>query len=105
MKTYFAGTGGYSTSGGLWALVTGDFNSDGKVDVAAAGDSMISIFKGTGSGFSPQKVNIPSNITNNSANANNIGFLAYDFNKDGKLDLMATNLSGNSVFIMLGDGQ
>ena len=76
------------------ALVLGDFNNDGIVDIATAnmGYETISVLLGNGDGtFREQR-------------AYGIGFppgliIAEDFNRDGKLDLVVDR------FLLLGDGE
>ncbi|MGQ9601137.1 MAG: FG-GAP-like repeat-containing protein [Candidatus Bipolaricaulia bacterium] len=82
------------------ALVGGDFNGDGKEDLAVANQdsNSISILLGAGDGkFSPSgtvSVGIsPSDI------------VATDFNKDNQLDLAVTNAGSNNLTILLGDGK
>ena len=80
-------------------LVSGDFNGDGKKDVASGTGSM---FLGNGDGTF-QLVSTP--IFSSAQVGSSPGELqvaAGDFNKDGKLDLAASN--GNQVYIVLGKG-
>jgi hypothetical protein len=95
-------------SGSPTALIAGDFNNDGYMGLAV--------------GCSPGTVNTGTTITvftNNAgifslgqtttvftgALANEpIALTTGDFNKDGDLDLAATEYSGNSVAILLGQG-
>ncbi len=77
-------------------LVTGDFNLDGKADLAVAntGSSTISIFLGTGDGsfFTPLDFsvgNAPAWIT------------VADLNADGKPDLLVANSASNSVSVLI----
>jgi hypothetical protein len=77
-------------------VVTGDFNGDGKVDIAVLGRSSsstaVSILLGNRNGtFQPQK--ITPVLTSAALRA---GFVAGDFNHDGKLDL-ATPIEGPQV--------
>jgi hypothetical protein len=69
-----------ATYSAYW-LAAGDFDRDGKLDVATAnsGDSTISVLRGTGRGtFQPP--------TTFGAGSGNYAVTAADFNGDGKLD-------------------
>jgi len=74
-------------------IVTGDFNHDGKIDVATVGD-YLSIFLGNGDGTFHPAVNYTA-----------LGYwiAVADFNKDGNLDLVTAN-GDNSVSVFLGNG-
>lgn len=91
----------YSPSGGLtpYFIAAGDFNGDGKLDVAVSnsGDGgetgrTLTILVGNGSGsFTLASTNAPT------------GFMRTgDFNRDGKMDVMA--LANPSLSLRLGDG-
>lgn len=79
------------------AIVAGDFNGDGKPDVAIAnGNNTVSVLLGKGdgtftAGSNPATSNSPAAI------------VAADFNGDGKLDLATVN-SDNSITVLLGNG-
>ncbi len=80
------------------ATVAGDFDKDGKVDLAVAnGESHdVTIFRGTGASFTklgswPVLVN-PSDIS------------AGDFNGDGRADLAVATFSSSAVSILLNTG-
>lgn len=77
------------------SIANGDFNGDGRLDLAVA-DSGIHVLLGNGDGtFQPAVDYGPGS---------NSDFVAVgDFNGDGKLDLVATN-SGVSVLMGNGDG-
>ena len=74
------------------ALATGDFNGDGKIDIAVAngGGSSVTILLNDGlGGFTPAPSTVPVDDFPNS-------IAVGDFNRDGKLDLAVTN-SGSVV--------
>jgi hypothetical protein len=86
------------------SLAIADFNHDGILDVASRGASLegpsISILLGDGSGGLQAPVNYPTLNGSGSVTPNSL--TVGDFNKDGRLDLAATN--SNSVTILLGNG-
>jgi hypothetical protein len=80
-------------------LISGDFNGDGKLDLAVTnfGSSSISVLLGKGDGtFNPK---------NDITVAQTPAFIATgDFNRDGKLDLVFTNFLDSAFTIMLSKG-
>jgi FG-GAP-like repeat len=86
---------------GTQLLVAGDFNGDGKMDVAASFVPFtfgLSVALGNGDGtFGPPVAN-PVNLPQFSAQA----MIAGDFNNDGKQDLAA--LVEDSVYILVSNG-
>ena len=84
------------------SLVVGDFNGDGKPDIAVSGDDStgngsVEILVGNGDG------------TFRSASVNSVGppatrIAKADFNKDGKLDLAVSVGNSGQVMILLGNG-
>ncbi len=87
-------------SSNLRSMTAGDFNGDGKLDVAAVidGTNAVSIFLGHGDGSFAAPVQYPAGPTIFSP------VLGGDFNGDGKLDLAVANGSGIAIFFGNGDG-
>ncbi|MBV9960186.1 MAG: VCBS repeat-containing protein [Acidobacteria bacterium] len=92
------------TGTSITAAVTGDFNNDGKFDIATANWSVnsVSILLGDGTGGFASPTSYP--IAGNGPTALTTG----DLNSDGKADLaVATSLPGlnnGTVSVLLGDG-
>src|SRR5262249_36490555 len=83
------------------AVTSGDFNGDGKLDLAAANNDSddISVLWGNGDGtFLDSGANFPSGSPAPS------GIAVGDFNGDGNLDIITCNEIGNSVSVLLGTG-
>jgi uncharacterized protein (DUF2141 family) len=84
---------------GPYSVAVGDFNGDGKLDLAVANEASetVTILLGDGTGNFTAASSPP---TGNSPNSVAVG----DFNGDGKLDLAVVNTNSNTVSILLGDG-
>ena len=108
--TFTAGnsySSGYSDSHAAdipYAVITGDFNGDGKLDLAVANydqtysTGTVKIFLGNGNGtFNAGNVYSWTNCSP-------ISIAAADFNSDTKLDLAVANYNGGMVSILLGNG-
>ena len=88
--------------GGTVGVAVGDFNGDGKLDLAVGhsgnpGPGYIAMLLGNGDGTFQQGPTSPSDNVPDS-----IG--SADFNHDGKLDVMIGNYSTNFISVQLGKG-
>ncbi len=91
----------YAAGGSPTSVTTGDFNGDGKLDLAVvngfSSPGTVGVLLGNGDGtFQP----LVAYTVGDSAR----DLTAADFNGDGKLDLAVTNNGGGSVSILLGNG-
>jgi hypothetical protein len=82
-----------------WSVAVGDFNGDGKQDLAVANvqSNNVSVLLGKGDGTFLPAVNYAAGPYANSV-------AVGDFNGDGKLDLAVAGVSGVSVLLGNGDG-
>jgi hypothetical protein len=91
--------------GAVW-VATGDFNGDGKTDLAVAsvdcgpGTNGVNIFLGNGDGTFTAKGTLTSPLSNP------FSIAVGDFNGDGKMDLAVVDrgVTTDSVFFYLGNG-
>jgi Calx-beta domain/FG-GAP-like repeat len=93
----FLGPVNYAAGTSPQAVVTVDFNNDGRLDVATAnyGSSNVSVLLGNADGsFQPAQ--------NSATGAGPLSLAVGDFNADGRLDLATAN-TGN-VSVLLGNG-
>jgi CSLREA domain-containing protein len=81
------------------AVVTGDFNGDGKQDIAVTdqASNTVSVLLGDGAGGFGA-------ATSFNVGANPLALAVGDFNGDGKLDLVTVNSAANTVSVLLGNG-
>jgi uncharacterized repeat protein (TIGR01451 family) len=89
----------YATGAGPNALVYGDFNGDGKIDLATVNSTAntVSVLLGNGDGTFQGKVDY-------AVGAQPLSLVVGDFNGDGNADLAVANLTGNSLSILVGNG-
>ncbi|HEV8553537.1 MAG TPA: FG-GAP-like repeat-containing protein [Casimicrobiaceae bacterium] len=89
----------YTTGPTPYAVVSGDFNGDGKLDLAVVnGDNnTLSVLLGNGDGTFAAAVNYATNSYPD-------GLAVGDFNGDGKLDVAVVNDFSDDVSIFLGHG-
>jgi len=81
------------------SVVAGDFNGDGKLDLAAGEDGGVGVFPGNGDGtFGARSDFICDASTHHSS------VIAADFNLDGKLDLVTAGAKSSSVYFFPGNG-
>ena len=108
------GSAGFSTASGspFWAadeeeahqLVAADFNGDEDVDLAVTNYEFgaVSVFLGDGSGGFSAASGSPIAA---GGGAGAVGLAAADFNDDEDLDLVVTNLTTGTAWLLLGDGE
>jgi hypothetical protein len=89
----------FSAGTGPDAVAVGDFNGDGKLDLAVAneGSNNVSILLGNGDGTFQAAVDY-------GAGSNPSSVAVGDFRSDGKLDLVVANDGSSNVSILLGNG-
>src|SRR5262249_2394418 len=86
----------YPVDGSPQAVVSGDFNNDTILDLAAGNDNAISVLLGNGDGTFRAPVNSVVSFPDSIA----VG----DFNNDNVLDLVTTNHYDVNVLLGNGDG-
>ena len=84
-------------------IAAGDFNGDGKQDLAIVNstDNTLTILLGNGDGTFTQASGSPITLGNN---LQSVAVIASDFNNDGILDLAVANETDNSISILIGVG-
>jgi hypothetical protein len=75
----------------------GDFNRDGKLDIATAGNFSVNIFLGNGDGTFQYGASYPGEEAP-------VAIAVADFNGDHKLDLAIANSEGGTISVLLGNG-
>lgn len=88
----FLSTATYSTDGFPISIGAGDFNGDGKTDLAVACAGSVDFFLGNGDGTFQTSVAF--------ANPYDSTLTVEDFNGDGKADLAITNFLGGGAYVL-----
>jgi hypothetical protein len=92
-------TSDYRVGMGPWAVAVGDFNGDGRLDLAVTNftDNTVSVLIGNDDGTFNE-------LGTAATGQNPQGIVAVDFNGDGKLDLAIANNGSGTVSVLLGKG-
>ncbi|MGA8152313.1 MAG: FG-GAP-like repeat-containing protein [Terriglobales bacterium] len=100
--TFTAGEAALGSFSSIGTLITGDFNGDGKLDLAAPvdedGGPFVAVFLGDGQG------NFNTTSLSSTPSPFGTSLATGDFNKDGILDLAVAGSGSGGVTILLGNG-
>ncbi|MDQ3749603.1 MAG: VCBS repeat-containing protein [Acidobacteriota bacterium] len=89
----------FSVGGNPYSVTIGDFNGDGRLDLATtnANTETVSVLLGDGAGGFSAATNFP-------VGGIPLSVAAGDFNGDGRLDLVVANANSSNVSVLLGNG-
>ena len=88
----------YTTAASPEGVALGDFNGDGKLDMAVTGSNgVVSIFLDNGNGTFGTR-------TDYTVAGSPMFVIAADLNGDGKLNLVTANWTGCDITVLLGNG-
>jgi gliding motility-associated-like protein len=87
-------------SGEVRNLQVADFDGDGNLDIAAGKNGGLELFQGNGDGTFTA---FPSPAIFSTVISDKAGLAIADINKDGKLDIVCSNIS-DEVSVLIGDG-
>jgi uncharacterized protein (TIGR03437 family) len=93
----FSSPSNFQTLSPAYSVVVGDFNGDGKPDIAAATGTTVTTFFGNGTGGFSSRATYPSG-------GDSVYLAMGDFNGDGKLDLAVSNYNQQTVSVLLNAG-
>src|SRR5216117_3492486 len=98
-QRYMFGRADFTTGAGPQSVALGDFNGDGKQDLAVANqtDGTVSILLGKPDATFSAQVDVV-------VGASPVHVLTGDFNGDGRLDLAVVNHGSNSISALLANG-
>jgi hypothetical protein len=98
VQPYAFGAGAFPVAQGPTAIVSADFNRDGRPDLAVANENGVSVLLGKPDGSFATKVDYSFSTFAPT------GLTVGDVNGDGKIDLIAVTPTEPTVWIMLGNG-
>lgn len=92
----------FTTQRGPTSIVMGDFNGDGKMDLATAneGSDNVTVLLGDGTGRF-----LADTVSSFKAGSDPFSLAVGDFNNDNKLDFAIANRKSNDLTVLLGDGK
>jgi hypothetical protein len=101
----YANGSNFGTDLNYWQTITGDFNGDGRTDLARVGPTSVYVYLSTGDGaFSYAGTYVYPNGTNFGTNLSYWYTITGDFNGDGRTDFARVGALGVYVYMSVGDG-